>query len=201
MPLTVGIFPDKIFVPMQWADWSSGCQKMILHHELAHIKRRDGFVQLLQILVQAVFFFHPLIWILNTRINQYREMACDDASVSTKKSSNVEYSRYLVKIAEQMTLSELGCSSVSALIRQRNELLNRVQYQIMEVNKMKFSNKKMWFIVGVLLLLIVPFSWSLSKVSENLSVTESNEFALKSGLQQTGKIVGVVTDVKRENRK
>ncbi len=200
MPLTIGIFSKKMFVPTQWDNWSSECRKMILHHELAHIKRKDGLVQILQIIVQAVYFFHPLVWILNSRINQYREMACDDASVATKRDSHVEYSRYLVKIAEEMTLAELGCSSVSALIRQKNELLNRVQYQIKEVAMKHISKRKMGFIVGVLLLLIVPFSWTFSngttlnpkELSENELVLTINNFEA----EEFGKIIGVVKNSK-----
>ncbi|MCU0645008.1 MAG: M56 family metallopeptidase, partial [bacterium] len=111
MPLTIGFFSNKIFVPARWDSWPAECRKMILHHEIAHIKRKDGLFQLIQLVAQAVYFFHPLVWILNSRINQYREMACDDASVAAKRNSSMEYSRYLVTIAEEITLSELGCSS------------------------------------------------------------------------------------------
>ena len=191
MPLTVGAFSNKIFVPAQWDKWSEECKEMVIYHEMAHIKRRDGFVQFFQIFAQALYFFHPLIWILNTRINQYREMACDDMSMSfINKVSHVEYSRYLVKIAEDMTMSELGCSSASALIRQRNELLNRVQYQIMEVNKMKLSKKIMRLVFGSLLLLIVPLSWSFSSYEP----AETSEPSKIIEMEKPGKIWGQVTN-------
>ncbi len=191
MPLTLGIFSKRVYVPKQWDEWSDACRKMILDHELAHIKRKDNLVQILQIIAQALYFFHPLVWILNTRMNQYREMACDDASVSLKGSSQVEYSRYLVQIAEDITLSELGCSSVSALIRQKNELLNRVQYQIKESNKMKVTNKRKWLIVITLFLLIIPFSWTMSK---EVAIFPSDNIA--SETKKDGKINGSVYDQK-----
>ena len=193
MPLTVGAFSNKIFVPAQWDKWSKECREMVIYHEMAHIKRRDGFVQFFQIFAQAFYFFHPLIWILNTRIYQYREMACDDMSMSfINKVSHVEYSRYLVKIAEDMTLSELGCSSASALIRQKNQLLNRVQYQIMEVNKMKLSKKKMRLVFASLLLLIVPLSWSFSSYEPGETSEPSNIIKM----EKPGKIWGQVTNKK-----
>ena len=40
-PLTIGFFPKKIFVPENWQEWSADCKRMILSHELAHIKNRD----------------------------------------------------------------------------------------------------------------------------------------------------------------
>ena len=187
MPLTFGIFSKKIYVPSQWDNWSSDCQRMILHHELAHIKRKDGLVKFFQIIVQSIYFFHPLVWILNTRINQYREMACDDASVATKRNSSMEYSRYLVNIAEEMTLSELSCSSASALIRQKNELLNRVQYQIKEVTMKHISKKKLGVIVAVLFLSLGLFSFTFSSSSPP---DEPGNFAV----QKTGKVHGNIKD-------
>lgn len=192
MPLTMGFFSNKIYVPGNWESWSTECRKMILHHELAHIRRRDGLSQALQIIVQAIYFFHPLVWILNMRLNQYREMACDDASVKTKKSSHVEYSRYLVKIAEDITCSELGCFSASALIRQKNELLKRIQYQIKEATMKHISRETRVFVVGLLLVLMVPFSWSFSKIS-NEPASENSHVKF---IDSTGKISGIVIDAK-----
>ena len=185
MPLTVGFFSIKIFVPAQWENWSVECRKMILHHEIAHIKRKDGLFQLIQMVAQAVYFFHPLVWILNSRINRYREMACDDASVATKRNSNMEYSRYLVTIAEEMTLSELGCASASALIRQRNELLNRINYQIMDVAMKHISKKKLGAILTMLLLSFGLLSFTFSSSSP---LDEPEIFAV----QKTGKVYGTI---------
>ena len=187
MPLTVGFFSNKIFVPAQWDSWSAECRTMILHHEIAHIKRKDGIFKIFQMVAQAIYFFHPLVWILNSRINQYREMACDDASVATKRNSSMEYSRYLVTIAEEMTLVELGCSSASALIRQKNELLNRVQYQIMEVAMKHISKKKLGVILTTLLLSFGLLSFTFSNSSPP---DESGIYAV----QKTGKVYGNVKD-------
>jgi TonB family protein len=186
MPLTVGFLSKKIYVPSQWYSWLPECRKLVLHHEIAHIKRRDGLFKLFQMVAQAIYFFHPLVWILNSRINQFREMACDDASVATKRNSSMEYSRYLVKIAEEMTLAELGCSSASALIRQKNELLNRVQYQIMEVAMKHISKKKLGVILTILLL-------SFGLLSFTLSTGQPNEPVIIA-VQKTGKVYGKVTD-------
>lgn len=188
MPLTIGLFSIKIFVPPQWDNWSAECRQMILHHEIAHIKRKDGLFQLFQLVAQAVYFFHPLVWILNSRINQYREMACDDASVAAKRNSSMEYSRYLVKIAEEMTLSELGCVSASALIRQRNELLNRVQYQIMEVAMKHISKKKLAASLTILLL-----AFGLSSFTTSRSIAENPSYV---AVQEKAKIIGTIKDGK-----
>jgi beta-lactamase regulating signal transducer with metallopeptidase domain len=161
VPMTLGTFPSKIFVPAIWNNWTSGCQKMTLDHELAHIRRYDGIVQVLQIFVKAIYFFHPLAWLLNRKLLELREMACDDVSVAGNKSSAIVYSRYLIKIAEYMVQSRIGCPSASALIRQKNHLINRIKYQMKESTMKPLSKRSMGVIITGLLLLALPLSWDL----------------------------------------
>ena len=161
VPMTLGTFSNKIFVPAIWNKWTSACQKMTLDHELAHIRRYDGIVQILQIFVKAIYFFHPLSWLLNRKLVEFREMACDDVSVAGNKSSAIIYSRYLIKIAEYMVQSRIGCPSASALIRQKNNLINRIKYQMKESTMKPLSKKSIGVIVAGLLLLALPLSWNL----------------------------------------
>jgi len=127
VPMTLGTFPRKIYVPAIWDKWTADCQKMTLEHELAHIRRYDGIVQIIQIFTKAIYCFHPLVWLLNRKLIDFREMACDDVSVAGNKSTAIIYSRYLIKIAEYMVQSRIGCPSASALIRQKNNLINRIR--------------------------------------------------------------------------
>jgi uncharacterized protein (TIGR03435 family) len=53
----------------------------ILAHELAHIRRHDYLVNLLQTLAETLFFYHPAIWWLSARIREEREHCCDDVAV------------------------------------------------------------------------------------------------------------------------
>ena len=166
IPLTMGMMPKKIYVPSLWDQWSEQCRKMIIQHELAHIKRKDGIVQFLQIIVQAFYFFHPLAWQLSKKMNDFREMACDEISIENNAGLSIEYSRALVEIAENMVQTRLGISSASALIRQKNELLNRVQYLIKEVKMRNASKLKIGLILAGLLILMVPLSWTKSNPAE-----------------------------------
>jgi TonB family protein len=124
------------------------------------------FFQLLQIFAQSVYFFHPLVWLLNERVNEYREMACDDTAIKQANLSPMEYSRYLVHMAENVVSPHWSYSSATALIRQKNKLTNRVNYILKEA-AMKRSSPK---IVGIVLLLLVvivaPLSLYSSKPKE-----------------------------------
>jgi len=55
----------------------------VLAHELAHIRRYDYLVNMLQMAVETVLFYHPAVWWVSARIRQERELCCDDAAVQT----------------------------------------------------------------------------------------------------------------------
>jgi beta-lactamase regulating signal transducer with metallopeptidase domain len=158
MPMTVGILPRRIFVPAAWDHWTADCRMTVTQHEAAHIRRRDGLFELLQILVQAFYWFHPLVWLLNRRIREYREMACDDASIGVGHDSRLRYSKHLVEIAESAVLSPLTFESVSALVRRKHELLNRIRYQMKEGNMKPFPKTISGLIVVGLVLFVLPLS-------------------------------------------
>ncbi|UCG52312.1 MAG: biopolymer transporter ExbD [Candidatus Latescibacterota bacterium] len=175
VPLTVGVFPKKIFVPHAWEDWSPECRNVVLRHETAHIARHDGLVQVFQILAQALYFFHPLVWLLNRRLREYREMACDDSSVGIERFSRLEFSKNLVELAETVARDPLACDSVSALMRRKNELLARVRYQMKEGIMRTVSKKRLAFAFAVLLLCVVPLSWYVGSDTPAQSVAEAGK--------------------------
>ena len=70
-----------------------------LVHELAHIRRHDYLVNLWQILVETVLFYHPAVWWLSQRIRIERENCCDDIAIAVVED-RVEYGRALLAVAE-----------------------------------------------------------------------------------------------------
>src|SRR5439155_12218642 len=53
----------------------------ILAHEVAHVRRRDNLAAAIQMVVEAIFWFHPLVWWMGARLVEERERACDEAVV------------------------------------------------------------------------------------------------------------------------
>ncbi|MBN1350580.1 TonB family protein [candidate division KSB1 bacterium] len=190
IPLSVGLFPNRIFLPANWRQLPEECRQVLLEHEIAHLERRDGPVQLLQIMVQALYLFHPLVWLLNERLNEYREMACDDEAIHRARLSPLKYSRYLVYLAERMTTSRWSHLSASALIKRRNKLLNRVNYQMKE-KSMKPSGKKITAFLTGLIVLMLPLSFYLGT---NESAVEFAELSAHPVAGTAGKIYGIVVD-------
>jgi len=176
MPLCLGIFPRKIFVPGTWDQWTGRCRRTVVQHELAHIQRRDGVFLVFQTLTLAVYFFHPLVWLLNRRLNEYREMACDDASAGFRPASRIEYSRCLVEIAESVMHNPVGCGPASALLGRKHELLSRVTYQMK--GEITMSRRKTGIVLSALALIALPLSWYyIDATTSDSSVNASPAYA------------------------
>jgi len=72
----------------------------ILAHELAHIQRHDYLVNLLQVVVETILYYHPATWWASRQVRREREQCCDDRVLSVGASA-VAYAKALVKLEEQ----------------------------------------------------------------------------------------------------
>ena len=71
--------------------------EMVLAHELAHIRRHDFAVNLVQALVETLFFYHPAVAWLGRTVREEREHCCDDLAVAACGSA-VSYARALTAL-------------------------------------------------------------------------------------------------------
>ena len=83
VPTVIGWLKPVVLLPASALGALSPQQlEAILAHELAHIRRHDYLVNLLQTLVETLLFYHPAVWWLSRRIRIERENCCDDLAVS-----------------------------------------------------------------------------------------------------------------------
>ena len=97
------MLPDGIFshlTPEQW--------KSVVAHELCHVRHRDNLVASIHMFVETVFWFHPLVWWIGTRIVQEREKACDE-EVMRLGSEPRAYAQGILKVCELYLESPLTC--------------------------------------------------------------------------------------------
>ncbi|WP_309892083.1 M56 family metallopeptidase [Archangium sp.] len=122
VPTVVGLWRPLILVPASTLAGLSVSQlEAILAHELAHIRRHDYLVNLLQALVETVLFYHPAVWWLSARIREEREHCADDVAVECCGDALL-YSRALATL-EQLRVSV----PVPALAANGGSLLSRIQ--------------------------------------------------------------------------
>ena len=81
----------------------------LLAHELAHIRRRDYLVNLLQIVVESLLFYHPAVWWVSSVIRRERELCCDDLAVDIC-GDRIEYSQALLKLEEVTPAMSIAAS-------------------------------------------------------------------------------------------
>ena len=132
-PAVCGLFRPVVLIPNVLLErFSPDKLKAVLMHELAHVKRADVWVNLLQTICQIVYFYNPFIWIANTLIRRAREQAVDEVVLVTLKPETRQYSNTLLDIAEMslwrpsFSLGLIGVvESKKALERRIRHMLNR----------------------------------------------------------------------------
>ena len=98
-PILVGIIRPLILLPTAaLAGWTPEQLDMVLLHELAHVRRWDNLVNLLQRIVESLLFFHPAVWLVSRQVRRDREECCD-AAVIRHTDRPHQYAELLVSIA------------------------------------------------------------------------------------------------------
>lgn len=126
-PMVIGIFRPKVILPRTMTEtWSMEDLEPVLAHELAHIRRNDLLVNWLQIILQVVYFFHPLVWLANWQIRREREWVCDDIAVSHLNGRRADYSRSILRVLEQTQSHFSLVTAGIGMAERRNSLRQRI---------------------------------------------------------------------------
>lgn len=97
-PLTLGFWKPVILFPAGMLLHLSPAQvEALLLHELAHVRRYDYLVNLIQLSLDTFFFYHPLFWLISREARRRREYCCDD-TVLRYTDDRLEYARTLTEI-------------------------------------------------------------------------------------------------------
>lgn len=100
VPSVVGIFRPTVLLPLACLTRLKPEQlEQILFHELTHIRRYDHLFNLAQNTLEAVLFFHPVVWFISKRVRLEREFCCDAAVVAAGSHAD-EYAKLLIDVAE-----------------------------------------------------------------------------------------------------
>ena len=100
VPVVIGYFRPVILAPVALlAGMPAGQVEAILLHELAHIRRRDYLVNLLQAMVESLLFYHPAVWWISGLVRAERENCCDDLVLAARGNAG-EYAAALTALEE-----------------------------------------------------------------------------------------------------
>jgi beta-lactamase regulating signal transducer with metallopeptidase domain len=127
VPLTAGYLKPVILFPIGMLGSIPPEQvEAILLHEMAHILRRDYLVNALQSIMEAIFFYHPAVWIISEKIRTERENICDDIAV---KQSN-DTLNYIKALTNMENLTSKSPVLINAFSGRKRRLINRVRRMV-----------------------------------------------------------------------
>jgi len=110
-PAVIGWFRPVVLLPVTALTGLSEEQlESVIAHELAHIQRLDPFVNVFQVGVETLLFYHPAVWWLNKKIRAEREHCCDETAVALCGNA-VEYARALTLMEEWRTAPALAMAA------------------------------------------------------------------------------------------
>jgi beta-lactamase regulating signal transducer with metallopeptidase domain len=101
---TWGVLRPRIIFPAAASDWPDDLVRVILHHEIAHIRRCDWLTQIAGELLRAVYWFNPLAWLACRRLRAESEQACDD-EVLRAGTEGSAYAEHLLVLARHFSES------------------------------------------------------------------------------------------------
>ena len=110
-PALVGVLRPVLLLPQGIAEHLSPRQlDAVLEHELCHLRRRDNLTAAVHMAVEAVFWFHPLVWWIGARLIEERERACDEAVVRAGHDGRT-YAEAILNVCERYVASALKCAA------------------------------------------------------------------------------------------
>lgn len=111
VPVVCGLLHPRVLMPRTSSEWPTWQFDAAVRHELTHVRRNDLWTILIARIACAVWWFHPLVWMLSARLHDFQETACDDA-VLFSGFEPATYAEALLAVAKTSTHSSLlqGCS-------------------------------------------------------------------------------------------
>lgn len=115
-PFVWGLLRGGIYLPVDFVTTQSiEHRRGVLGHELSHILRCDAGVNVLQVLAQAIFWFHPFVWWANKRIRAEREKCCDEMAIARVNALPKEYTSAIVDTLASERESERPVPSLAVV--------------------------------------------------------------------------------------
>jgi bla regulator protein blaR1 len=182
VPCVTGYLKPLILLPLSLSTYLSAKEvEAILLHELAHVKRNDYLVNLLQQVMSVILFFNPFVLLMNRIVNQERENSCDDVVVALTGQPLV-YAQALLKI-EQNNVRYLPLAL--AATGKKYHLLNRIE-RIMKTKKPMANIRHVVLAFTILMGSITSIAWFNPAIGNGkLSVKTTKFSGIINGLMLT----------------
>jgi len=177
-PFVWGLFQGSIYLPADFVGLNNPQHhRTVLVHELSHVARFDAAVNLIQILAQAIFWFHPFVWWVNKKIRQEREKCCDEMTVAQLSTPPENYTEVIVEALAAERRSGHPVPSL-AIVGSIKDIEERIK-TMLRPGKKFYKHPTLVTITAALLLalLAVPASFVLTaRAQTEPAAAQSPEF-------------------------
>ena len=169
-PVVIGFFKPLVLLPIGTINALSYAEtEAILAHEFAHVFRNDYILNLIQSVIEILFYYHPAVWWLSEVVRSERENCCDDMAVKLCGNS-LDYAKALVNLQEISTASPILAMSFSG---KKRTMLYRIQRILNQPTKRSHIMEKI-MATAVLLIGFVL----LSTQAKNTMTEESDAYSI-----------------------
>jgi len=179
VPMVTGYLRPVLILPASLLAGIPADQlEAIIAHELAHIKRNDYLVNIIQSLVEIIMFYNPAIWWLSKIMRRERENCCDDIALEAGTKSVV----YAKALANMHAISLSPPSPAVAIKRNNNHLINRIKRITAMKRKNNITKEKFIALssVAVMLSALIVLTGSGLKTESFSRHIAGNDFAVST---------------------
>jgi beta-lactamase regulating signal transducer with metallopeptidase domain len=154
-PLTIGFIKPLILIPFASINHLTTEQlEAILLHELAHIKRGDYLINIIQSIIEIILFFNPFIQLIGRSVKQERENSCDDWVLQFQYNPAM-YAEALLRIA---FIQKQPGFAINATGSNKNDLLSRVK-RMLNQQERTHGYRNQVFSLFVITILLSTLAW------------------------------------------
>jgi beta-lactamase regulating signal transducer with metallopeptidase domain len=160
VPTVVGLLKPIVLLPVRVAGLDPDHLAVVISHELAHIRRHDLVLNLVQRVIESLLFFHPATWYISRRMSSEREMCCDDLVVASGKE-RLRYAEALLEMASLCLVeTPLGAGQLAAAGNSSSEFALRIE-RLMEDRprtRLRLSRSGLCVMIASIVLMLAALS-------------------------------------------
>ena len=189
-PLVVGVLKPVILWPVGLLVGLSVAEvEAVLAHELAHVRRHDYLLNVVQSVVEVLYFFHPALWWLSARVREEREHCCDDLALAVIGDTRT-LARALTRVEEWQHSQEEAPMLAMAFASKRQLLLQRVRRMLGVPTRPLVSNGSLAGLTLATMLLLSLSVYAVQQADQPKPATRRNADATPPRANRRHKING-----------
>lgn len=160
-PMAAGLFFPCILIPVSMiSELTEKEIRFIFLHELLHYKNKDLFTGKFMALAQIVYWFHPIVWIALSEMQNDREMACDSAVLSLiEPESYLDYGHTLINFAERLSQFSYSATGIGGSKKEIKKRILNIAGFCGETRRLRQKSKLIFAFISIL---VIGFTPSLS---------------------------------------